>query len=121
MDGAGKRQFLYNKWRMLIGKIRRRDLMHGSRFEMRQRRIEATNLAAARRYRPQPYAGATRVLITADRVLDLREDPRQKWVDVLASGASIKRIPGKDTGDALERHPAQVAAQMRQWIDDCVD
>lgn len=117
LDPAERRQWLRSKMGALWNKIRHLDLMRGNRFEIRQRKLEAANIAAAQNYEPGRYAGETRVLITADRVVDLAEDPRQKWAKTVAPDAEIATVPGHDTGDALGQHAAVVADRLRRWID----
>ena len=114
------RPWLGNKAGTLWNKIRHRDLLRGNRFEMRQRRLEAANIAAAGSYVPRPYDGRTRVLITADRDVGLPEDPRFRWIKVVSPEANVATVPGSDTGDALGQHAAVVADRLRRWIDELV-
>ncbi|MFW2405969.1 MAG: thioesterase domain-containing protein, partial [Gammaproteobacteria bacterium] len=118
LQPAERREWLRDKRRALWNKVWQGDLLRGNRFEIRQRRVEAANIAAARDYYPRRYEGQTRILLTADRVLDLAEDPRQRWVMMVAPDAEVAMVPGIDTGDALARHAPVVADRLRRWIDE---
>lgn len=113
-----RRQWWLQKRNNLLDKIRHRDALRGNRFELTKRRVEAANYAAALNYRPHPYDGATRVLLTADRELPHAEDPRLKWKNELVAAADIGYTPGKDTGTTMRDYAPVIATHIRQWIDE---
>ncbi|MCB1887566.1 MAG: hypothetical protein KDH20_08155 [Rhodocyclaceae bacterium] len=117
LEGAQRRAWLRQKWSTLLDKIRHRDLFYGDHRELRQRRVEAANLAAARSYRPRPYGGAIEVLLTRDRDVQGPVDPRDAWRETMRLEIPPVSVPGADTGDALSRHPVALAQQLRRWID----
>ena len=120
-DGEQRRVWLREKSMALIRKIRHRDLLHGNHQELRQQRVEAANIYAAKRYRPRPYGGAMHTMITRDRPVDCRADPRITWLELMKRETCPVRIPGRDTGDALSNHAVALADQLRRWIDAIVD
>jgi len=117
LDRLERQEWVRSKYALLRGKVRKRDMLHGNHFEMRQRRLQAANLTAMRNYEPTRYAGETRVLLTGDRTIDLAEDPRQQWVVRVAPSAEITTVPGRDTGQAVGQYAAIIADQVRRWIN----
>jgi len=117
LEPGERADWLRHKGAVLMEKLRHRDVLHGNRFELRQRRVEAANLEAARDYRARPWDGPTRVLLTADRAIDAARDPRLRWIEKVAPHATTAYVPGSDTGDAMSRYAAVVADHLRGWID----
>ncbi|MEH6824419.1 MAG: condensation domain-containing protein [Motiliproteus sp.] len=117
MQGKERRQWLQQKWHILFEKLRHRDLMHGNRLELAQQRVHAANLTAFHCYRPKPYNGTIHTLISRDRPVDPRNDPRIRWCKGTNSAPPIP-VPGIDTGEALDHNAPTVAAYFRRWIDE---
>ncbi|MBT8086847.1 MAG: alpha/beta fold hydrolase [Gammaproteobacteria bacterium] len=118
LEPADRRTWFKSKVSALWNRVRHGDPLRGSRLVLRQRRVEAANIAAAERYNPARYDGETRVLMTTDRILELADDPRKRWMSAVAPAAEVVTVPGNDTGDAVNHHAAVVADCIRSWIDD---
>jgi thioesterase domain-containing protein len=116
-SGVERRAWLREKRATLIRKIRHRNLLHGNRLEFKQFRVRAANLAAAERYRPRPYEGPMHAILTRDRPVDSRVEPRMKWIELVQRKITPVRVPGYDTGDVLSNHAHALASQIKQQID----
>ena len=81
--------------------IRTRDPFHGLRNTLNQQWVTASNLRAMQRYKPEPFAGETCLLLTKRPIGEGEQDPRTGFAAVLGQGIKVVSVPGNDTGDAI--------------------
>ena len=100
-DKIQRREWLRSKRDLIADMIRHRSLFRENRLELNQRRVTEANLQALLRYRPVPYDGPVRVLMTADRELDHESDQRKRCAKYVCPDAAINFVPSGRTGETL--------------------
>ncbi len=116
-SGVERLHWLREKCVTVFRKIRHGDLLDGNHLEFKQLRVRTANLAAAQHYKLRHYSGPISVLITRDRQINSKVDPRATWIERVQHEISAVPVPGRDTGDALRAHVYELASQIRKQTD----
>lgn len=99
-----------------LSRSRKREII--PRTASRMNATMAVNEAAARRYRPRPYAGRVSVFLAMDehhehRILD---DVRLGWRDVARGGFAEYRVPGAHDSVLLRPHVETLASEIKREL-----